>query len=162
MNKSWKLLLAISALSAAPILQGCLDESKADSDSTPVPAAFTVIKTSSGGRADHRKLEVIGSQQDFNAAYYEVSPDASLAPSVDFNTLIVIGAYMGMHATGGYSISVESVNITEFNVEIKAKSTAPGSNCVTTQAFTSPFQFISIAKTTKPIIFNESYTVINC
>lgn len=162
MNISMKLLPITAVFGVVICLQGCISASSATGDSPMAPASFTVLVTSPDGQADRRKLEIIRSQQDFNAAYHEVLPDAGLAPSVDFNQSIVIGAYLGTQSTGGYSIAVETVNVTESYVEVNVKSTAPGSTCITSQSLTSPFQFVAIAKTTKPVIFKESYAVLNC
>jgi hypothetical protein len=66
------------------------------------------------------------------------------------------------HASAsGYSISVEKIvdygNFIKASIVIKK----PGSNCVVTQARTSPYQFVEV-ESVKELLFEERVEVVNC
>jgi hypothetical protein len=152
--KIFALLLAV----AAPLLVSCALDSDADTS-----ASYSVIaagdNTISGVPAN-RKLEVYTDQASFNSSLYLfLQPVAE--HTVDFSSRRVILLSLGGRPTGGYSIAVEK--IVDYGEFIKASIVIkkPGSNCIVTQAQTSPYQFAEV-ESVKELLFEERVEVVNC
>lgn len=74
----------------------------------------------------------------------------------NFQSEMAIGVFMGPRPTGGYSIAVTSIDQSagELVVTVQARSPAPG--MIVTQAFTSPWQVVTLAKSSLPVRFTTS------
>ncbi|MBU2709560.1 protease complex subunit PrcB family protein [Zooshikella harenae] len=86
---------------------------------------------------------------------------------VDFSKYVVIGAFMGSKATGGYNIDVVKAVQKETNnrkyIEVSVKSKVPGPSCIVTMAFTQPAKLVLIpADPRTDIVFKENYQVYHC
>lgn len=146
---------------AAPLLTSCVTDSKTES---PLPTVeYSVIASGQNmidGLYGNKKLEVFTDQASFNSALYSnIQP--LVEPTVDFTTKRVVFLSLGARPTGGYSISAEKVeDHGDYNM-VNVFITIPGENCIVTQAFTSPYQFIEV-NSTKTILFEERLAVKSC
>lgn len=95
-----------------------------------------------------RGTYAIRSQDEWEA----VMGDAGTAP-VDFKERIVLAAFSGLRATGGYIVRIDNVEIVKNNITVRVTETIPGDACMVTQAFTAPYDMVSIEKTDKSIEF---------
>jgi len=145
----------------APLLISCAPDSSAG---TPLPTVnYSVIAAGDNtisGLPENRKLEIYTDQTSFNASLYLfIQPIAE--HTVDFSSRRVALLSLGGRPTGGYSISVEKIE--DYGEFIKASIIIkkPGSNCVVTQAQTSPYQFVEV-QSIKELIFEERVEVVNC
>jgi hypothetical protein len=155
--KIYTFLLTVIAL---PLLS-CAPDSSAY---TPLPTLnYSVIAAGDNtisGLPENRKLEVYTDQTSFDAnLYLFIQPFAEHI--VDFSSRRVVLLSLGGRPSGGYSISVEKIE--DYGEYIKASIVIekPGSNCVVTQAQTSPFQFVEV-ESIKELIFEERIAVVNC
>jgi hypothetical protein len=74
------------------------------------------------------------------------------APPVDFAKESAAFLFAGQRNTGGYGISVKKVTIGRKEVIIDAALTTPPADAMVTQALTSPFAVIAIAKKNPPLV----------
>jgi len=139
-------------------LSGCADEATAED---PLPESeFSELQ--SGLHADNdtqKQSKVIVNQEDYDKAllvYTSASPE-----SIDFVTGKVLLVDMGQRNTGGYSIKVTSVDISENYVVAQVNLMQPGQNCLVTDAITNPYQFVFIP-TQKEILITERITLEEC
>lgn len=143
------------------LLSSCITVSDAD---TPVPEVdFSVIisgQNTLSGLPENRKIEVFTDQQSLNsilALYVNFVTE----PPIDFTSSQAVLLSMGGRSSGGYSIAAEAVEDHGDYNKLKVLLTTPGSNCYTTQALTSPYQFIEI-KSTKELLIEERLVVTDC
>ncbi|MBI2946699.1 MAG: protease complex subunit PrcB family protein [Verrucomicrobia bacterium] len=69
-----------------------------------------------------------------------------LAPAVDFGKEMVVAVTMGRKPTGGYAIKIQRIESTPASLKILLEQRTPGPGALVTQAFTSPFHFVAVAK----------------
>lgn len=89
--------------------------------------------------------------------------DGAVLPVINFDENEVLAVYDGSHTSGGYDITVASV-VDEPGVarHVTIVHTAPGEGCMTTQAFTSPFEIIVLPKSHLPIERVDTLETIDC
>ena len=145
----------------APLLVSCSPDSNAG---TPLPRVnYSVIASGENtinGLPENRKIEVYTTQTSFNSSLYLfIQPLTEY--TVDFSSRRVVLLSLGGRASGGYSISAEKIE--DYGEFIKALIVIkkPGSNCLVTQAQTSPYQFIEV-ESVKELLFEERVEVVNC
>ena len=156
---SKKLLIILTLLS--PTLVSCVADSNADSPTPEI--SFGVIVSGDNtmnGLQENRKIEVFADQVSLNAslALYE---RFITEHTVDFRSKRAVLLSMGGRSTGGYSIKVDAVEDYDDYIKLKVLLTKPGNNCITTQALTSPYQFIEI-ESDKELVIEEKVMVVNC
>ncbi len=141
-------------------LSGCADEATAED---PLPESeFSELQ--SGLHTDsntytQKQSKVIVSQKDYDKellVYTSGSPE-----SIDFSTGKVLLVDMGQRNTGGYSIKVTSVDISENYVVAHVNLIQPGQNCIVTDVLTNPYQFVFIS-TQKEVLITERITLEEC
>ncbi|MCE5279776.1 MAG: protease complex subunit PrcB family protein [Planctomycetaceae bacterium] len=81
--------------------------------------------------------------------YLEPKPEA---PKVDFDSQMVIAVFMGRRSTGGFSIQITGIELNDKMV-VAVKQSSPPPGAITTQALTSPYHVVVVAKTDKPVEF---------
>lgn len=118
----------------------------------------TVSRGSGGGLADSPLQALIRSEQELQAsgASHLIPPGAS----IDFSREALLVAKMGSRPTGGYAIEIRAVEVqppnpsvpggpaisltTVLNVKVFSRSPGPGE--IVTQAFTSPYHVVKVAR----------------
>lgn len=106
-----------------------------------------------------KQSKVIVSQKDYDKellVYTSASPE-----SIDFVTGKVLLIDMGKRNTGGYSIKVTSIGVSENYVIAHVNLMKPGQNCLVTDALTNPYQFVFIP-TQKEVLITERITLEEC
>ena len=118
----------------------------------------TVSRGSGGGLADSPLQALIQSEQALQA-----SGAARLIPpgaSIDFSREALLVAKMGSRPTGGYAIEIRAVEVQPPNpsvpggpavslttvLKVKVFSRSPGPGEIVTQAFTSPYHVVKVAR----------------
>lgn len=156
--KKYKTLNLILIFIISVIISSC-------SSSQPKPVSFTVI--TKGGNSGYTKKEriVIKNKEDFEKMWqnlYINFSDKPQVPDVDFEKQTIIGVFFGEYMSGGSSIGVKSVSSNDEGIVVTVEEITPGSNCVTTDVITQPYQIISIPKVTSAVKFVTINTVRNC
>lgn len=74
--------------------------------------------------------------------------NAPAAPYVDFDKQEVVAVFDGTHSTGGYSIGVSAISDQGGTRTVSVTHSAPGTDCMVTESVTSPYELITMPKTT--------------
>lgn len=117
---------------------------------------FSVVARGVGannGMYGDKTLQIINSEEELNNTLYRYGVKS--LQTVNFNTHNVALLDMGLHLSGGYAISVTSVEQGDGFVRVNVASRAPGRDCVTAQVLTSPFVLVTIPKT-DDVVFSET------
>ncbi len=107
---------------------------------------------SQGGRAPARR--VVTDRQTFRALWK--ARGHGEPPEIDFTEHTVLVVDMGMRNTGGYAVSIRSVELKEGKVVATVQSTAPGPGDMVTQALTSPWCIAEIDVAGKEVEFVDA------
>ena len=145
----------------APLLVSCSSDSNAG---TPLPTVnYSIIASGDNtinGLPENRKIEVYTDQASFNSNWYLfIQPPAEY--TVDLSSRRVVLLSLGGRATGGYSISAEKIEDHGSYIKAMIVIKKPGSNCLVSQAQTSPYQFIEV-ESVKELLFEERVEVVDC
>jgi hypothetical protein len=139
---------------------GCAGESSAQSASAE--SLYVVLNQgffTDNGIGTKKQTKIISSQVDYAM---ELATYSSATPaSVDFDKGRVLLVDMGTRNTGGYSIGVTSVDVSDNWVVARVGLVRPGSGCNVTQALTNPYQFVFIPSR-KEILVSESLQIASC
>ncbi len=119
-----------------------------------VPAVRIVNqwRGSQGGRTPGRR--VVTDPKSFQAAWK--ARGRGEPPEVDFTRHTVLLVDMGMRNTGGYAVTISSVERKDGKVVATVHSTAPGPGDMVTQALTSPWCMAEIDVAGKEVEFVEA------
>ena len=144
------------------VFAGCQEDETTTESVTEV--LFTEISSENfSQRTDYdlkKQLVVLSNQSDFDLLYPLFVAEET--PVVDFEEYLVLALLMGSQSTGGYNIQVDVIYEQDNYIEVNVVSSLPGSNCVTTEALTDPYQFVKIPFTDKEVIFLESVVISSC
>jgi hypothetical protein len=113
--------------------------------------SFDILHQETNGGREKAVNEVIKSQEKLNALYAELS--LTDVPTIDFETNNVVALFMGQKNTGGYSISVSAVTLSEDMATVQYVQTAPQD--IATMALTQPYCIAKISKS-KRVEFTRS------
>ena len=134
-------------------------QSRASQDTPTAPPGFpadavavefeSVVEVSSmpiGGPQEPTRSVVRDEQSwvEFWRALTAVVIPAPEPPSVDFTGDIVLVAAMGRRPTGGYSISIEGVSMSDGVLYVDVVERSPGIGCFSTQVITAPVTAVRV------------------
>ncbi len=142
------------------LVQGC--EMGFAGERMPKELAFELLAGSlyaDGGEFTSKGSKVLRNSHDYNNEFIKYS--GRTPPEVDFSKNKVLLLDMGFRKSGGYFISVVAVKEFSDTVGVEVLLTKPAENCVVTNAFTNPYQFVRIP-TTKEILVSEEVVVKSC
>lgn len=130
----------------------------------PAASGLSVLHAGQdSGNLTERKNFRIKSQEEYDSLWRMMYPTDGPTPgNVDFEKQEVLAVFDGSHTSGGYSIEVASVedSTTERTITIIHKE--PGEHCVTTDAITSPFTLVAVARSPLPIHRIDEKEVETC
>ena len=75
------------------------------------------------------------------------------APAVDFSREMVLVAFGGRHATGGFSVAIDAVQEEPEAIRARIRLKRPAPDAVVTTAETAPFTFVAVPRSDKPVHF---------
>lgn len=136
---------------------------------SPAPAgprtvAFRVIDSGThASGVSARKNYAAYSQESFLKLWDMAhGTDNTVPPLIDFSKEYVIGVFAGEKPTGGYSIAVSSVTDEGDTRTVAITISKPGEGCMTTQAFTSPYQIVVVPRSTAILARSDSEITTPC
>lgn len=115
---------------------------------TPViggEGTFDILHQETNGGREKAGNEVITSQERLAALYAEMN--LTDVPAIDFSTNNVVALFMGQKRTGGYSISISKVTLSEELATVQIIETAPQD--MATMVITEPYCIAKISKSDK-------------
>lgn len=129
----------------------------------PTDVPFAVIAEGAQASMSERKNFAAYTHEDFvrlwAMAYGENAP---AMPVVNFDSSYVIGVFAGQKSSGGHGIRVDSVTDGSSLRTVAITLTRPASDCVVTQALTSPFQIISVPFSDRDLARTEKDVEVAC
>jgi hypothetical protein len=83
-------------------------------------------------------------------------------PQVDFTSEMVVGAWVGTRATGGYQATITGISVSGGTITVSVREDQPGSNCGVTSAITQPFHLVRTTSTQGSALQNLTVNVYTC
>jgi hypothetical protein len=114
---------------------------------------------------DVKRQVVLQNDADYQKLWNEVYMNLDqmpIIPQIDLNKYTVIAVFMGAKNSGGYNISIDKITAIGEKLQVSVVESAPGANCVVTEAISKPYDFVKLKKTGKDITFNTKYITKDC
>lgn len=115
--------------------------------------AFTTVAQGTSSQVDEPRKVVVRSADEFQALWKTHSTAA--LPKVDFSKSIVVGVFLGMRPTAGYTVAIQAVRRTENGAIVEYLEGVPDKSRMVAQMLTSPFQLVSIPNDVKTVEFKQ-------
>lgn len=164
MLKRSLLLLAVLACGAPSAAVAPTDDPGVRLDVYAGAAHATLLASDYSGLKDSLRLVVRDARtwtRVWNAVHAGVTP-APRVVAPDFGEEIAVVAALGQRRTGGYGIRVDSVARHAAGAVVYVTTTAPGRNCLTTQALTSPVHAVRVPRIEGRVAWRQRAVVENC
>jgi len=119
------------------------------------PVSFETIEQGSYSTLSERQSIVIDNAEEWKELWETMHANRQPLPElpqIDFKKEMVLAVFQGQQATGGYSIEVAKI-VEDSNIVVGVIEKTPPPGAFVTQAITSPYHLVKIAKTKKDIIF---------
>lgn len=84
------------------------------------------------------------------------------APAIDFGRHLVFAAAMGQRPSGGYTIRIDSVFVSQGTVYAVVRATSPGPACGVAAVLTAPVAAVLIDRVDGPVRFVERRETAGC
>ncbi len=121
------------------------------------PVPFIIIDGGSSNAPSAQELAIeINSQQDWNdlwIGYFKASRNEVPLEGVNFENETVFAAFLGEKNSGGYAVSITSIEEMNNQVRVRISATSPKKGSMVTQSFTTPYQIVKTKKIQKPASF---------
>lgn len=102
------------------------------------------------------RKRVINTDSQWMALQTEMGPNAQTLPDFNPKKETAIGIFIGTRASGGYSVSINSIQQDASRVLVDYTENRPDPDALTTQALTTPGILVIIPKSKKTIVFHET------
>lgn len=79
--------------------------------------------------------------------------DSRPAPGVDFSQSIVVGVFLGLRRTAGFSVEITAINAKNAGAVVQYAERRPSAGAATAQVLTSPFHLVSMPRDIRTIEF---------
>lgn len=121
-----------------------------------------VIASGTNADSSTSLTEVITSTADFEAAWAEHIDEDTTPSAVDFDSYVVAMVLMGSQNTGGYTTEITGYTESDTQITINITEHSPGSDCMVTQALTTPYFVAQIPLADKEYAFEISEETYDC
>lgn len=158
MRQTYLALLALTLLAA-----GCAAEEEPTSDTSSFDEAIEPFRYNSG--INQKKRFVIKSEEEWATVWASISKNRDPkrpAPRVDFARNMVVVAAMGQRLTGGFSVEIGNVQLSDDSLSVEVRETSPGPACTTSGVITFPIAAELVPRTEAEVTFIESAQTSDC
>lgn len=104
---------------------------------------FTKIASGQQSGVEKQREAVIRTAADWKALWMEHSPDEPM-PAIDFSKSVVAGVFLGQRNTGGYGVTISSVDRKAKGLVVRWREQQPDPNLNVIQMLTFPFVLVRI------------------
>ncbi|CAL1166441.1 unnamed protein product [Cladocopium goreaui] len=125
-----------------------------------MPVGFGTLLAGTHSGIDESIKKVIESKADLAdlwTRHFSICSSSDPLPEINFEEEVVVCVFAGEQGSGGYSISVKSIEDTDER-KIGVEFTCPGATAITTCALTQPHHVIRMPKTSLPVSFVDIET----
>lgn len=115
----------------------------------PQTLSFSSLERGAHSGVTNRTAVLIADPETWNthwAKHASVVVPVPGAPPVDFSQNSIVAVYMGEQRTGGYSLEITSVQLTDGKLLVTVRQGRPAPGAITTQALTQPYHMVAIPK----------------
>jgi hypothetical protein len=93
---------------------------------------------------------------------HNISSELPDLPAVNFSSEVVIAVFIGEFPTGGYSATINRVEMNETGLVVYINEVHPGEGCGVTMAFSQPYHIVRVELTsTQPVDFIYNVIITN-
>jgi PrcB C-terminal len=155
------IVFAILALIGMFVLASCSSESTGWIEKLPHE---TVLEGTHSAISEKRELKINNNDeyQKLMADVYKDLDQMPRIPEVDFNKYSVIAVFIGTRSSGGYTVSVDMVTVSDKGLNAGITETKPGKTCIVSDALTSPFVIVKFPKNDRKASFRYAQKVKEC
>ena len=149
--KTWLL-----ALAAVASLGGCGGSGDDEGVETTVPFEVLVTAASFSSGVGSQRLAVVRDGAAWGALWKEFNAGATPMPTqppVDFSNRNVVGVFLGVRASCGYSVSITQITRRSSGLIVRYRERKPGPGNAVCAALTYPAQIVTIPASTDPVEF---------
>lgn len=125
-----------------------------------VVVPFTKIAQGSQSAIERRVNYFITSVDQLNTLWKMVDA-TSTPPAIDFKKDAVIAVFAGEQPTTGYAIMVSKIEDSSTRL-VSITLARPDGNCMVGQAFTAPYELVTLPATSLPLAHEDTSTTISC
>jgi hypothetical protein len=115
--------------------------------------AFTSVAQGTSSQIDEPRKVVVRTADEFQALWKTHS--SAPLPKVDFSKSIVVGVFLGMRPTAGYTVAILAVRRTDKGAVVEFVEGMPEKTQMTAQMLTAPFHIIAIPNDVKAVEFSQ-------
>ena len=137
-------------------LTGCKSGGFTQMEPIEKELAYEILEQGSHSNFLEKENILISDQQDLEEVYNTINrtivPKKSI-PQIDFSENAAIISCMGEKRTGGYSIGIDSIIVSEKNIIIHLKEVSPRPGEMVITVITSPYVIYTFKKEDKKILF---------
>lgn len=112
---------------------------------------FTNVAQGNISQMDEARKVVIRTAEEFQVLWK--SHSHAPMPAMDFSKSMVVGVFMGMRPTAGYTIGVHAVRRDKKNIVVEYLEGTIEPGKMYAQVLTSPFHLVAIPKDAAPVEF---------
>ena len=143
------------------LMTACAGNNATEEDNVNGNIEFSQLAQGNSSDVKAERMTVVRDQQALDRIWSEVRHGRE-RPAVDLESEMVLAIFMGERRTGGYQVRVQEVVREGEGFRVHVRMTAPGPNCMTTQAFTQPWQLISLPRVDGPVEFDVEQREVDC
>ena len=115
--------------------------------------AVTNVAQGTSSQIDEPRKVIVRSAEEFQALWKSHSTAA--LPKVDFSKSVVVGVFLGMRPTAGYTVAIQGVRRTEGGAIVEYIEGVPDKSRMVAQMLTSPFHLVSIPSDVRTVEFRQ-------
>lgn len=120
-----------------------------------IPVAVTTVAQGEYSGVEEPQQVVVRTSEEWRKLWREHAGDEA-APEVDFTREMVAAVFAGTRPTGGYSVEIVSATRGGDTVTFEYREQRPSPDALLTQALTSPFHIVRVARHEGPVTFRAT------
>lgn len=140
---------------------GCNGTKKAAKSMTCTP-----VTTGASSGIHESRVQLVTHADEWESLWKEINADRDTYPpqmTVNFEEKILVAAFRGDCANGGYGLSIQAVNAKKKALQVNLLYTSPGKNCMSSMMITQPYEIVAIDRvSSKSIQVKVNDKVVDC
>ncbi len=154
----WSAIQWLAGMSLVLIMAGCSGTHAAGGDG---PLDFEELARGSFSEVKDEQMLVIRDRDRFRSVWRQTGRSGD-PPEVDFDSEMVVAAFVGERRTGGYSIRLREAEALGDEIHLRLRIEEPGRGCMVTQAHTQPWQIVKLPRVEGSAKFDVYRDTVDC
>jgi hypothetical protein len=114
---------------------------------------FTDVAQGTRSQIQEPKQIIVRTAADWQTLW--TSHDSAPPPAVDFSRVMVVGVFLGMKPSAGFSVRITSVTAKGTSAVVEYVEGRPKPGMMTAQVITAPFHLVSLPRTFETVEFKK-------